>query len=950
MVKTTKVWKFDFYKNDDENGGAMAEAIKQCSTEQIVIHSQTKKNGRIWGCVKPEQFIKLIEKNCGLYEVITKFPHKVYFDIDGKVDRLHTEEEFNNWVDNTLAHLKDFFPDPNIAISGSNTESKMSLHIIFNNYLIRDEEDRQKMKHLVKYIRENLDLEYDHTVYTKNRNMKAINQSKDDGRVQEIIQNPDFKSHCITCFINEKNALPLPILPEAVEETILISKSKKTFDLGELPKLSLTCPDNIQLSSITPTEVLSLLPNTSTCNFTYRHLVCRFCATNNVSFELFFAWIIQRFNGKYTEDKVKQWTHHWDNIHKFPPASIEKMIPILKYYYPHITKDIHFRKFSETFLLPKEHIEKIETMNQTCFNKHDKKYFIFNVGMGGGKTAQTISFLKTEANYLWIAPNKALGSNTHKRFENEGIEDVCHYESINTKDKKSGKMKTEDKLICCLNSIHYITDVQYDVLVIDEIETLIDKFLGDFLEQGKSQLKKQIWTNFIYLFKNAKKVLLLDAFITTKTLKLIEQIEKTLKNIVIFERIVEPQTRTINYMDDEKAMLHDIITKLNQGSKLFIFYPYKNSSCKVNSMEQIYGLITSSTKKKGIFYNADVGDKVKKGLKDVNTSWEDKDFIITNNIITCGVNYENLDFDYKYIFIASHNTPRDIIQVSYRARHLNSGIIKLCYMGKMNQNNTWLNDCDRMGCKIYKAIYNEILIEKKAPLKRAFQLFCVKAHYKQKTDDYKINAVAEFELLTLLKEQNMGMTYASIEDIDKSQAEKIEEKCFAQQATMGDKYALNKYYFKKSFLDTATNSVLAEIWNEKYSFFFKRLGNILFDKSHIFNEIANFNKFSKLFPVDVKKAKLNDELKQRIFKEFSFKFITSCSSTPKIIKEIYNTYFSKHIITTDYEEDRNVIYKVDEDVGNYYEFAKENLILDSQTYMTYKQIEMNDEQEAVIEI
>jgi hypothetical protein len=616
------------------------------------------------------------------------------------------------------------------------------------------------------------------------------------------------------------------------------------------------------------------------------------------------------------------------------------MLTILHHFYPHIKKDIHFRKFSQTFELPQAHIEKIETINQSCFqNPH--KYAIFNVGMGGGKTAQTITYLKSEPNFLWIAPNRALATNTKKRFEEEDI-DLCHYEEINTKQKKAGKLQEQDKLIICLNSIHYIENTKYDVLIIDEIETLIDKFLGDFLEQGKSQLKSKIWNIFLQLFRNAKKVVLLDAFITTKTIKLIEAIENKSASYTIFERSFEPQTRTIKYLDDFTAMLKDIIDKINDGQKLFIFYPYKKRSGDFMSMEQMFQMITTSTGKMGIFYNADVSDEVKSGLKDVNASWEDKQFVLTNNIITCGVNYENLDFDYKYICIASHNTPRDIIQVSYRARHLNSGIIKVCYLGKMNQPNTWLNDCLKINCQIYNTMYNEILIEKKAPLKRSFQLFCVKAHYKQKTDDFKINDQVRNELKELVANHLVSVTYSKIPEIDFSQAEAIEEKCFAQQATMMEKYMLNKYYFQKSFTEEASEQ-LDDIWDENFTFFFKRLSQVLSNDKHLFHKIATENKLKQLFPVDIKKTKLSKEVKDEIFNEFSFKYITSLSSNNKILTEIYNTYFSKHIIKVHYyKNSKDTTYHVDEKVHEYYDFAKRTLILDKLTYMTYNNLHQND--------
>ena len=941
MVKSVKVWKTEFFKNDDANGGSMMKAIEVCSCEQIVIHSQTKKNGRMWGCVKPEYFLKLMETNCGLYEVITKFPHKVYFDIDKK----GTAE--SGYLESIKRVILQYFPDAQMAISGSIKETKTSYHIVLQNYVIHNEEERDLMKHLVKYMCENHDDSFDWKVYTKNRNMKIINQSKDDGRVQEIIENPDFKAHCITCFVADYS-LPFSKLPEAVKDEILVAKSKSTFDLGELPKLILTTPTDFDVLNATPNDILQALPLNETFNHNYTHLVARYCYYNELSFKTFLAWIQQKHKNLH-KNIVDKWNGHWNKMEKFPPVSRDKILSVLKYYYPHITKDIHYRKFAETFQLPGDKIEKIETMNQMCFNNEDKKYFLFNVGMGGGKTAQTISYLKFKSSFLWIAPNKALATNTHKRFENEDI-DVCHYETINTKNKKAGKMKEEQKLICCLNSIHYITDVKYDILVIDEIETLIDKFIGDFLEQGNNQLKKQIWLNFVSLFKNAKQVLLLDAFITTKTIKLIQNIENSLENIVIFERINEPQTRTIKYMDDDKSMLQDIINKLNDGSKIFVFYPYKNSNLNVKSMEEIFNLITSATNKKGIYYNADVDDKVKKGLKDVNDSWKDADFILTNNIITCGVNYDVMDFDYKYIFIASHNTPRDIIQVSYRARFISSGIIKLCYMGKMNQNNTWLNDCEKMNCPIYSKMYNEILVEKKAPIKRAFQLFCVKAHYKQTTDDFKINEIVEKELIDMLNKQNVGKSFTTIEDIDMSQAEYIEEQCFAQEATMPMKYALNKYHFKKSFVENADEKVMANIWDNKYLFFFNRLGVILKDENHLFNQIAVQNNYTQFFPLDIKKTKLNDEIKKRIFKEFSFKYITDGSSSIKISKEIYNTYFGKHIILAFYDalDKKNIRYVVDENVFVFYEFAKSNLILDKVTSMTYNKI--NSDQEDSLEV
>ena len=53
MVIEGRVFKETFFKNDDGKGGAMLKAIDTANADEIVVHSQTKKHGRIWGHMKP---------------------------------------------------------------------------------------------------------------------------------------------------------------------------------------------------------------------------------------------------------------------------------------------------------------------------------------------------------------------------------------------------------------------------------------------------------------------------------------------------------------------------------------------------------------------------------------------------------------------------------------------------------------------------------------------------------------------------------------------------------------------------------------------------------------------------------------------------------------------------------------------------------------------------------
>lgn len=132
---------------------------------------------------------------------------------------------------------------------------------------------------------------------------------------------------------------------------------------------------------------------------------------------------------------------------------------------------------------------------------------------------------------------------------------------------------------------------------------------------------------------------------------------------------------------------------------------------------------------------------------------------------------------------------------------------------------------------------------------------------------------------------------------------------------------------------------------------------MLIDKNNLFNKIADENKLERLFPVNVKKMKLSQTVLERIFDEFSFKFITDKSSPCKIIKEIYNTYFGCHIISSFYgtlddgKGTNMTSYIVDEHIQDLYEFAKNNLVLDCKTYVTYKQLHQESgDMELAVEI
>lgn len=949
-LRTLKLWKQDWTGNKITEGvetkdRAEATVIRDCPADCVVILSHTEKNGRIWTAVKPNRLLELVCENKGIYEVITKFPHKVYFDIDKKGGD-------EGYLEKIKKIIQRYFAGCEFAVSGSITEEKTSYHIILPNYVIHNKEEQLYMKHLTKYIKDNEDDGFDWVVYRKG-NMKCVNQGKKDGRIQAIVENPDLKKHMISCFLPDY-AIPFAPAPEQITELIQEERAKGNFDVMTLPKLNLEVPEGIVWLDLEAEQALQLIP-AKDLEHQHTRMVARFCKTEGISFEKFVKWNSAKWEARghskaKVSEKIQYWKGVWNAKYLAVPFPLEKLKQtFLKQFYKDIAKDIHYSRFEKSFALPADKTEKIGMLSQDEF-VGTEKFSIFNIGMGGGKTAQTCDFLRFETEFCWIAPNKALAHNTFNRLEETGIANLKHYSREPTKDKVAKSLMNYDKIIIVANSLHYLFEKQYRVIVIDEIETLIDKWFGNFMTH-----KAENWAVFLNIIRKAEKVILLDAFITSKTLNLMKAICPK-ADFRIYERAEEPMTREIHYITDFALCIRNLIDDLKAGLKVFIFYPYKNQS-KCNqecvSMEAFYNMLMAETGKMGLFYNSDIDEKIKAGLRDVNTSWKDCNFVITNMMITCGVNYDETDFDKEYLFITNFTSPRDATQVSYRPRTLQTNRINVCFVGKMTQTNSWEVDTEVIADPIYSAMIDSILVEKKSPIRKTLQLFFVKARYSQHTNKEKIQAIIGNQITEMLDKYGASVGYKNVVDIDFSYAEHIKQRIFAGEATMIEKFCLQKFYFKNQFVEEAhtvdytpveedwegdPTNALEYAWNDNYNYYFQQVKRVLDNPNSVFVRLKELNGWASVFPPDIRKAKISDEIKTQIFKEFKFKYVNPQSKIPKMLEQVYNSYFMRQIVKAEHhQETKHTTYYVNRggELKYFYDFVEQYRFIAETTESEY---------------
>ena len=971
MVKQVQRWKTEWEANDDSNGGAMAAAIAKCPHDSVVIMSQYKKLPRYYAAVKPTHLIKLLDSNKGIYECLSHYPRKVYFDIDCKKKDVGDEEfakcfnhgQSQKYLEDCLTVIGDVFAGAEVAVSGSITDYAISYHITLTNYLIHNKEQLDMMKHIVREIRK-LEPTFDDKVYTRNRFMKAVNQTKaEDERVQNIIMNNDIKAHLITCFLPE-TPLAFPEPKGAVAEAVRVEQSKKPInilaDLPALDKVAISDAqrdilENYELDDLTPSQMLTLMPCGREFPHSHTWRMCRFAFYNCIPVEEFIAWYRQKHND--AEHIAKYRDLHYPEAHKYATPPREQIQKLLIHFYPQLAKDLHYRRFHATFELPAEKIQKVATLSQEIFA--DGRVSILNTGMGSGKTHQTIEYLQKHscATFIWVCPNRALANNTLTRLQQPFATDdgkaselnVTHYGGFNKKQKADGIFATIDRLIIVANSLHYIKEKTYDCVVIDEIETMIDKWEGSFINSCGH--KYASWIAWLNIFKNAKKIILLDAFITTKTLRFLESVG--IADYTVFERAVEPITRHVQYHSEFAIVLKKILDDVRDQKKVFIFYPYKDGKATHPSMMTLANIIEKECDlppDRVKYYNADIDDRKKDDIKDVTVSWCDTQVIITNNIITCGVNFDTDEvaeqFDKKYLFIAAHNSPRDIIQVSYRARALKDNIIHVCFLGRMVQNAIWEDDTETVmkGCPVYKQLYHDILIEKKSPIRKTFSLLCNKAHYRQHPE--KKNQIRD-ELTqtieTLQRKHNIDIDFTRIENITDEYAEIIRQLIITNDASMMDKMRLKKYQFLQNFHEDSTDLLYADedglrvpvveyMWANNLITFVDKVYEESDRPDTAFKAASKAFGWPTIIPVPKsdtkildKKLKLSETVKSQFFKEFNYKFCNMASYTHHLLTITYNGYFGCEIIHADFcAVTKKTSYSVGDAWSKLYSFCIEN--------------------------
>jgi hypothetical protein len=829
--------------------GSQEKLLKDIKNDQRLLKCVVD-NRHSWRIFEQNEIIDTISNHNGfICEILSNFPQKVYFDIDCKeIEKLNLNDVKNI--------IKKYFPDGELSISGSETDFKKSYHIIVNNYIISNINDRDKMKQLVKYIVDNECEFFDWKVYTTNRAMKCVFQSKPDREKQMIIEDQEIKNHLICSFIKEDSK-------KLKDKYIEIDHKTEFLNINKVDefKTTLKLPQEFKNEDILDAQkLLKMMPCSPTTSYDLTYKMMLFSINNGLSFDDWWAWKLQK-----SDKDIKKYRYEWDNTIKnhtdyiFTRSTMMKLLTLI---YPDLVNveneiDLITNQFIKTLSIEQKNINRIEKDHFLVPNKT----IIFNIGMGGGKTTMTVDFLKTSnKSFVWLAPRQALVMNTYQRFTQNKMNVLNYLKCGTSRAVKHKKINEARNLIVCCESLNYLEDTsKYDVVVIDEIESVLNTW--DSETHTKNIVKN--FKNFCDLLINSKKIILLDAFTTQKTINFLKSLN--IHDNIIYGSSYKPEKKTLIFNDDYESTIDKMAQELDDNKKLYVFHAYKSSTLKHYSIEELKSKLLEKcdTKPRILVYHGDMDDSQKKSLYDVNIEWDKYDCILTTSSITVGVNYEGDKFDKVYLMVSGCvNNVRDVIQTSMRIRKTKEKNIEMFFFDRMEKMTLKRPLYYQEKNLIYNQLIDDIFIEKQSSFIEIFCRFCELTNYDYgdlltKKEKVKIN---KFE--NELFESKILIPYEDLEIIYEDECKDLERKVWAYESTMRDKFLIKKHYFDIKFWDLSETEKTF-IWNNRIEQYFNN------QNSKIIKMICKDNEINDLKSINFDKLIVSEDTSNYIKNNYS---------------------------------------------------------------------------------
>lgn len=699
---------------------------------------------------------KLLTSNYNLFERLRENqPRKLYFDID--IDSKRGHANFGKYSITDIVRACDTVVkvvceqykipvdiDKHTVCYVADMSVKQSLHITYPLYFkdyyeckqmflcIQDKlltsvcSDLQETRKILVEGEKDQKLCYiDDKVYAKQQNMRCLYQSKANNTKAVLIplegSSQDPIDHLIGCYgdLSEYTFVSMKSIIEDIyaKGVKKLQTTKPSNGLKRKTELRAYTQDEIKydMTLTDPIErIMSCIPNSNHKPQSSRLFHTLGIALNSMTKitkidykPLWVRWA-NRANDHYPNEEeacTVRWNYY--NNHNIFNEKAEGLLRSIAYKY--VDKDILRRadtttKYNDIFdiqtIINEQKQWDSEIYNEKyCRDLDFTKYDIIidKSGLGTGKTTVIKKYTETSRplRMLIVGTRVSFCREKHADFK-KFCPDIEYYKD--TYDLNTGNLSNIDKLVIQYESLHKLGDIDafscYDLLVLDESEAILSNVTS---ETNGINLQNNIEV-LEQLIRTSKKVVMSDAFVSKRTLSMVEYITKgeaRRKKVLVRVNDYKRKDRKAHIMClqqyakcktcPKKELIKAVVERVGKGERVVVcvasrMYGEELCNLLIKPLEEIGKDPTQAMR----FYERFCDDKqFIDDLTNVREAWNKLNVLVMTTKITVGVNFddseyvdgvlinkEKLAFNATFIY-ASNSLPciRDLIQAHFRVRH-----------------------------------------------------------------------------------------------------------------------------------------------------------------------------------------------------------------------------------------------------------------------------------------
>ena len=818
-VKTQKFQGYDFYhticskakweaKGNDYQS-PQQKSFDKSKDEDIRLCIKNEK-GSSYGSMPFEEINKIYTENHYLYEIL-KEERKFYLDIEFPYT---TEEESitkltlifmlikkcfaDCGIDTSYKRKRDFF-SKNIGIGeqgGFKDIKKFSAHLVLNNgvyfksvfdinkfarYMRQTINDNEEYEDLIFETDRARDYAIDFGVYTKNRLFKLPYQSKPNSiRIQKPApKSPDTLESCLISYLEKETLVDVSRIILRTEQKSYSVKNKAGRVIGHnisnnvaefLEDYKIALPNECEVpegdvdSGSLEYVVKSIYNGKSvewSCFCAVGMAIKR--ASGGNAFQLWVEWADK--SGK--PQNINEMRDIWGRFSVDKGYGFSTLLNMAKLCNPGLISQVPYKALFDMPHYENKKVVNKRYLEEEDFNMDHEVSFIKSP-MGTGKSYNIHSLQKQFKKIVYLSSKRAFATAMGKEFQQDGF--------FNYIDLTISERFDCDKIIISLESFHQINPNNIDLLIVDESESIFN-VIGSHTLQVKGEGLNNLLV-FEKAVRTAKKVLVMDAFLSKRSFNAINTIRPSAKSGLTINEW-KPAKRTATLCENKDTMYFNLKECLKNGERCVVVSGSKKFAIQLVAGAIEDKLINGTVDNDGIYSGSEAklyhsGNPLDLSAK-VNEEWNECKLLCYSPTITCGVSYDNpkAKFDRLFVYMPNKFSAcfRDATQALKRVREFTKDNIFIC-----------LNTCGNYNLDMSPVYFDKV---KELIYTYKQQIFTDEKHFislqTTTNEEYKPlkNWVSEARIYNILEQNISGIylktvaeAYLDIENITINKEEK----------------------------------------------------------------------------------------------------------------------------------------------------------------------------------